>query len=240
MAPPVYDQNRFPTRIEMLNLLITERNYHSDHPEQINTKFLYAAGALIGSLFLAIGFEGDINITIQGGDQVEARLLMLGMILIILGFFSIVRALLMHLKYHRNKRKSIERIINNHLLSSNYDSTKIMSFMHSTIQCIEPNSNTSVNDKETENASIDETQTDNPEDAQPAIKVDKVETTGSGANNDKHDKDPDMQSGENYLFTREPNYNNRLFFHDIWIVVGSGMVVAGILLVILIILINLK
>jgi len=103
--------NERPSRIELIKILIQDRNHHFSHPHDVAVKFLYSIGGTITTIIIAffIKNKGIPNLKEFTPDKLE-NFGLFG-ILIILGYALIFWGLGEHTTIHRNQRKRIELAI---------------------------------------------------------------------------------------------------------------------------------
>ena len=99
-----------PSRIELIKILLQDRNHHFTHPHDVAIKHFYALGGTITTLSVALFVKSEISDVKELISKEPVVFGLLG-ILIIIGYTLIIWGLAEHSTIHNNQRKRIESAI---------------------------------------------------------------------------------------------------------------------------------
>ncbi len=95
-------------RIDLMRILIDDRNYHFEHPHSVNLKFFYSAGGTLSALIIALIYKSDNLESVT--KLLNADALYFGILCI--GYLMVIIGLIEHMTLHKEQRKQLERAIN--------------------------------------------------------------------------------------------------------------------------------
>mgnify|MGYP001800318609 CR=1 FL=1 len=102
-----------PSRIELIKLLIGDRNLHFNHPLEVALIFLYSIGGTLTTVLVALlikngKLEGLVKLLLS---DTNLPYLILSGVIIGIGYIFIFWGLSEHTQLHANQRKRIEEAI---------------------------------------------------------------------------------------------------------------------------------
>lgn len=102
-----------PSRIELIKLLIDDRNHHFSHPHEVSVKFMYSFGGTITTILIAFFVKGNIIgfIKFLEGEN-DLCFLVISSVVILIGYMVIYWGISEHSTLHKNQRKRLEKAIN--------------------------------------------------------------------------------------------------------------------------------
>jgi hypothetical protein len=100
-----------PSRIELIKILITDRDHHFSHPHDVSVKFFYSLGGTISTILIAFFIKNSESSNLK--DLISENLKIFGLfgITIVLGYILIFWGLSEHTTIHTEQRKRIESAI---------------------------------------------------------------------------------------------------------------------------------
>ncbi|MDC6365744.1 MULTISPECIES: hypothetical protein [Flavobacteriaceae] len=99
-----------PTRIELVKILIDDRNHHFSHPHNVAVKFFYSFGGTISTVLIALFLKNQIPLLKDAVSNSPQWFMIFG-ILTIIGYIPIFWGLVEHTTLHMNQRKRVESAI---------------------------------------------------------------------------------------------------------------------------------
>ena len=102
--------NERPTRIELIKILIHDRDHHFSHPHDVAVKFFYSFGGTITTVLIALFLKNQIPILKEAISHYPQWFLTFGVLLVI-GYIPIFWGLSEHTALHMSQRKRIESAI---------------------------------------------------------------------------------------------------------------------------------
>jgi hypothetical protein len=94
---------------ELLKMLIDEREYHSTHPIEVRTSFIYSLGATLTTIIAGFLFKGN-NEKLK--EIINSHFFLgAGIFLIIIGYIIIFFAIAEHSKFHKLQLDRLENAI---------------------------------------------------------------------------------------------------------------------------------
>jgi len=100
-----------PSRIDLIKILVQERDHHFSHPHDVAVKFLYSIGGTLTTIIIAFFIKnGEIN---SLKEFISESMVSFGIfrLLIIIGYLVIFWGLGEHTALHTDQRKRIELAI---------------------------------------------------------------------------------------------------------------------------------
>ncbi len=100
-----------PSRVELIKILMQDRNHHFSHPHEVAVKFYYSLGGTITTLLISFFIKNNEIPDLKNFISEEARNFGFYGIMIIIGYMMIFWGLNEHTALHTNQRKRIEAAI---------------------------------------------------------------------------------------------------------------------------------
>lgn len=114
MNPNQSNSDQNPTnqieKTELIKFLLTERDYHSNHPSETSTRFWYTLGATLTTIIAGLVFKDKIDL-LNVFVNSNLSLFYISITSIFLGYMFLILALNEHTKIHKLQCERIEAAI---------------------------------------------------------------------------------------------------------------------------------